>query len=118
MVCGFPARSAGKPHKKIVMHHAAAGEKVRSIECHCASNQTAYFIEPNRADPMRAQMDRYGAVVREIAATHDAVFVDTQAAFDRVLEQLHPMTLAWDRVHPTLVGHMLLARAFLNAVGY
>ena len=79
---------------------------------------TPYFIEPNRADPMRALMDRYGAVVREVAAAHDAVFVDTQAAFDRVLVQLHPMTLAWDRVHPTLTGHMVLTRAFLNAVGY
>ena len=79
---------------------------------------TPYFIEPNRDDPMRAQMDRYGAVVREIASAHDAVFVDTQAAFDHVLAQLHPMTLAWDRVHPTLAGHMVLARAFLNAVGF
>jgi len=79
---------------------------------------TPYFIEPSRADPMRAQMDRYGVVVREVAAAHAAVFVDTQAAFDRVLAQLHPMTLAWDRVHPTLTGHMVLARAFLNAVGY
>ncbi len=79
---------------------------------------TPYFIEPNRADPMRLQMDRYGAVVREIADANQAIFVDTQAAFDRVLRQLHPMTLAWDRVHPTIVGHMLLARAFLNAVGY
>jgi lysophospholipase L1-like esterase len=77
-----------------------------------------FFIEPNRADPMRAQMDRYGAVVREVAAAHDAVFVDTQAAFDSVLDQLHPMTLAWDRVHPTLTGHMVLARAFLDAVEY
>jgi lysophospholipase L1-like esterase len=67
---------------------------------------------------MRAQMDRYGAVVREVAAAHDAVFVDTQAAFDRVLAHLHPMTLAWDRVHPGLAGHMVLARAFLDAVGY
>jgi lysophospholipase L1-like esterase len=79
---------------------------------------TPYFIEPNRADPMRAQMDRYGALVREVAAAHDAVFVNTQAAFDRVLAELHPMTLAWDRVHPTLVGHTVLARAFLDAVGY
>jgi lysophospholipase L1-like esterase len=79
---------------------------------------TPYFIEPSRADPMRAQMDRYGAVVREIAAAHDAVFIDTQAAFDRVLEHLHPMTLAWDRVHPTLAGHMVLARTFLSAVGF
>jgi lysophospholipase L1-like esterase len=79
---------------------------------------TPFFIEPNRADPMRVQMDRYGAVVREVAAAHDAVLVDTQAAFDRVLAELHPMTLAWDRVHPTLTGHTVLARAFLDAVGY
>jgi lysophospholipase L1-like esterase len=79
---------------------------------------TPYFIEPNRADPMRAQMDRYGAVVRELASAHDAVLVDTQAAFDGVLAHLHPMTLAWDRVHPTLVGHMVLARAFLDVVGF
>jgi lysophospholipase L1-like esterase len=79
---------------------------------------TPYVIEPNRSEPMRAQMDRYGTVVRQVAAAHDAVFVDTQAAFDTVLEHLHPMTLAWDRVHPTLTGHMVLARAFLNAVGF
>jgi lysophospholipase L1-like esterase len=79
---------------------------------------TPYVIEPNRSEPMRAQMDRYGAVVRQVAAAHDAVFVDTQAAFDTVLEHLHPMTLAWDRVHPTLTGHMVLARAFLSAVGF
>jgi len=79
---------------------------------------TPYFIEPNRADPMRAQMDRYGAAVREIAAAHGALLVDTQAAFDQVLEHLHPMTLAWDRVHPTVAGHTVLARAFLRAVGF
>jgi hypothetical protein len=45
-------------------------------------------------------------------------FVDTPAAFDRVLAQLHPMTLAWDRIHPTLTGQMALARAFLNVVGF
>jgi lysophospholipase L1-like esterase len=28
---------------------------------------TPYFIEPNRADPMRAMMDRYGDVVRQLA---------------------------------------------------
>lgn len=79
---------------------------------------TPYFIEPNRADAMRKQMDRYGAVVRKLASKHHAVLVDTQAAFDSVLGKLHPMALAWDRVHPNAVGHMVLARAFLQAVGY
>jgi lysophospholipase L1-like esterase len=76
-----------------------------------------YMIEPNRADPMRRCMDDYGAVVRELAGRHAAVFVDTQAAFDEVLAHTHPMTLAWDRIHPNTTGHMVLTRAFLKALG-
>lgn len=78
---------------------------------------TPYLIEPNRADPMRITMDAYGAVVRELAAKHDALFMDTQAAFDAVTAHTHPMTLAWDRIHPNTTGHFVLARAFLSAVG-
>ena len=79
---------------------------------------TPYFIEPNRADPMRAKMDEYSAVVRKLAERYQAILVDTQAAFDSVLAELHPMALAGDRVHPNLTGHMILARAFLKAVDY
>jgi lysophospholipase L1-like esterase len=79
---------------------------------------TPYFIEPNRMEPMRKMMDQYGAVVRELAEKYQALFVDTQAAFDAVLADLHPMALAWDRVHPTHTGHMILARAFLQEIEY
>lgn len=79
---------------------------------------TPYFIEPNRADPMRAKMDEYAAVVRKLAERYQAILVDTQAAFDSVSAELHPMALAGDRVHPNLTGHMILARAFLKAVDY
>jgi len=79
---------------------------------------TPYVIEPNRADAMRQTMDAYGQVMRQLAERYHAVFVDTQAAFDAVLAHVHPMALAWDRVHPTRTGHTILARAFLQAVGY
>lgn len=79
---------------------------------------TPYFIEPNRTEPMRAMMDQYSLVVKELAAKHQALLVDTQAAFDEVLTDLHPMALAWDRVHPIPSGHAVLAKAFLNAIGY
>jgi lysophospholipase L1-like esterase len=79
---------------------------------------TPFFIEPNRSDAMRARMDEYGAIVRELSQKHDAIFVDVQAAFDAVLAHYHPATLAWDRVHPTQAGHMIIARAFLKAVEY
>lgn len=76
-----------------------------------------YFIEPNRADPMRRRMDEYGAIVRDLATRHDAQFVNAQAAFDAVLAHLHPSAIAWDRVHPGPHGHMIIARAFLRAFG-
>jgi lysophospholipase L1-like esterase len=79
---------------------------------------TPFYIEPNRNDAMRARMDQYGAIVKKLAPEFDALFVDTQAAFDAVLKHVYPATLAWDRVHPSATGHMILARAFLNAVGF
>lgn len=77
-----------------------------------------YFIEPNTIEPMRKMMGRYGEAVRQLAEKHQAILVDTQAAFDAVLNDLHPMALAWDRVHPTRTGHMVLAIAFLQTIGY
>jgi len=79
---------------------------------------TPVFIEPNPADLMRAQADRYGAAVKRVAERHGALFVDTQAAFARVLAACPSAAIAWDRVHPNHIGHMILARAFLNAVGF
>ena len=79
---------------------------------------TPFYIEPNRDDAMRAQMDRYGEVVRSLAARYGTQFVDTQAAFDSVLKTYYPATLGWDRVHPSVTGHMVIARAFLNEIGF
>jgi lysophospholipase L1-like esterase len=76
-----------------------------------------FFIEPNPADPMRAMMDRYGAALRQLAGRCGALFVDSQAAFENIMTELHPMALAGDRIHLNLTGHLILARAFLNAVG-
>lgn len=76
-----------------------------------------FYIEPNRTDAMRARMDEYGALVKKVAARHDALFIDTQAAFEPVLQHLHANAIAWDRVHPNIIGHAVIARAFMQAVG-
>jgi lysophospholipase L1-like esterase len=76
-----------------------------------------FYIEPNRGDAMRARMDQYGAIVKKTAARHRAQFIDTQAAFDAVLAHMHPNAIAWDRVHPNITGHAIIARAFLQAIG-
>jgi lysophospholipase L1-like esterase len=79
---------------------------------------TPYMVEPNKSEPMRARMDEYGAIVRKLAKKHDAVLIDTQAEFDRVTTHIHPMAIAWDRIHPAATGHMILAQGFLKAVGF
>jgi lysophospholipase L1-like esterase len=79
---------------------------------------TPYYLEPDRADPIRAMMDRYGEAVRRLAAKYQAEAVDTQAAMDRALREYSPAELAEDRVHVNAVGHMILARAFLQAIDF
>lgn len=79
---------------------------------------TPCYVEASTADAMRARMDDYGAIVRSIAQRHGTMFVDTQAAFAPVLAHMHSAAIAWDRVHPNHIGHAVLARAFLTAVGF
>ncbi|MDP9381098.1 MAG: GDSL-type esterase/lipase family protein [Chloroflexota bacterium] len=59
-----------------------------------------YMIEPDRSHPMRAEMDRYRAVVRRLASEQDAVLVRTQAAFDDALAHTPPETGLGTRYTP------------------
>ncbi len=79
---------------------------------------TPYFLEANENDAMRSIMDQYGAVVRRTAEKYGTLFIDTQAAFQFILSQRYNAELAWDRVHPSLTGHMILARAFLREIEF
>ena len=77
-----------------------------------------YMIEPDRANPMRAQMDDYRRVARKLAAGFGAVNVRTQEAFDAALETTTPDHWANDRIHPNVEGHAIIALAFLRAIGW
>ncbi len=77
-----------------------------------------FYIQPNRADPMRARMDEYGLIVKRIAADLDCFFVDTQAAFDQACESVDPLSLAADRVHLSPHGSAILVRALLKALDF
>ncbi|MCM3411519.1 SGNH/GDSL hydrolase family protein [Metabacillus litoralis] len=79
---------------------------------------TPFYIENNEQDQMRHLMDQYGLVVKTIAEETNCLFVNTQEAFQVVLKELYPAALAWDRVHPSAAGHMVLTRAFLKAIDF
>lgn len=79
---------------------------------------TPFYLEPNRQDPMRSTMDRYGAAATRVARGQDVRLVDTKQAFDTLLETYYPAAINWDRVHPNATGAMVIARAFLTAIGF
>jgi lysophospholipase L1-like esterase len=79
---------------------------------------TPYYLETYPLEPMRAMMDQFGAAVGEVAARHQALLVDSQAAFNPLIDKVNPLQLAMDRVHINLAGHMVLARGFLREVGF
>lgn len=79
---------------------------------------TPYMIEADRRQPMRRQMDWYSDVVRKLTAEHEAVYVDTQAAFDHVLERTQPYEWADDQIHPNGAGSAIITLAWLRAVGF
>lgn len=77
-----------------------------------------YVIDLNTQDAMRARMDQYREISARMAEAYDAVYVDTQSLFDSYLQHYHPNQLCWDRIHPSASGHMLIARGWLNAMGF
>ena len=77
-----------------------------------------YFMEPNPADAMRRRMDEYRTIMENLSREYVLPYVDLQAEFDRYFQYYHPSSMNWDRVHPNIVGHMLIARAFLKKIGF
>ena len=75
---------------------------------------TPYYMEPNRNDMMRARMDEYSEVCRELAKKYDCTLIDFQALFDKYFTIRHSSCIAWDRVHPNQMGATLMAREFLK----
>lgn len=79
---------------------------------------TPYYMEPLKADPMRARMDEYGAICRRLADKYGCIFIDLQAMFDNYFKYQHSAFIAWDRIHPNEIGATIIAREFLKHCGF
>lgn len=75
------------------------------------------YMEPNKDEPMRAMVDKYNAGAKSLCEKYGAIYVDAMAAFDQGMKYHHPCYYTWDRVHPQLGGHMMIARELLKAAG-
>ena len=79
---------------------------------------TPFIVENNTRDAMRARIDEYNEIVHNVADEFDCLFADSQTEFVRLLQYQTTQSLASDREHPGMPGHLALARAFLNAVEF
>ena len=79
---------------------------------------TPYYLEPNKEDAMRKRMDEYRAVMKEEAAKRGIPCIDLQEKFAHILKYRYPAYITWDRIHPGVVGSVIIARAFLKEIGF
>lgn len=75
---------------------------------------TPYYMEPNPEDWMRKRMDEYGAICKKLAEKYDCIFIDLQETFNQYFKYRHSTYIAWDRVHPNLIGATIIAKQFLE----
>ncbi len=66
----------------------------------------AYFRDET---PLRA------AAARRVAEKHGATFIPLQHLFDEACKLAEPSYWLWDGVHPTAMGHELIAREWMKA---
>ncbi len=73
-------------------------------------------VAPER-EAWRADLDPKIAVVRRLAREFDALLVPLDGLFAQAATQREAAFWAEDGVHPSPAGHMLIAQAWLRAVG-
>lgn len=107
-------------HVSLEEYRGTLGELVASTRSRVKGLilMTPYYLETDLSNPMRRQMDAYGQAALEIAAAHDCIAVNTQTHFDSYLAHRYPDTISADRVHMNPSGHMILTRAWLQAVEF
>ena len=77
-----------------------------------------YIMEPCTGDKMRARMDEYVAICRELAEKHGCRYVDFQKLYSDLCTVRHSANFAWDRIHPNQIGATAMARAFLQTCDF
>lgn len=78
----------------------------------------SFILEKKRSDPMRMLAEKYAAMAKRMAIRQGLVYVDIQSAMDRFMDILPAEVLSKDRIHPNTSGHMIIAMAFLKAIGF
>ncbi|MBQ5972957.1 MAG: SGNH/GDSL hydrolase family protein [Oscillospiraceae bacterium] len=75
------------------------------------------FADAGAREFMSRRVAELAAVTRRVAADCGAVFVPLQKMLDRAAGVAGPERILWDGIHPTVIGHELIARRWMAVVG-
>lgn len=76
-----------------------------------------FMVEANTEDPMRKMVDKYRNVVEKLASEFDLPYGNIQEKIDEYLKHQSSYVLSSDRVHPSLAGHMIIAKTWMETTG-
>ena len=108
---GTDLETYDETYRQLLDDAIVAMSKIRFVICEpftlrCGAVDDAWFPE----------MDQRRDLVRKIAVDYEATFVPFQQMFDNAAQTTSPTYWAADGVHPSLAGHMLMARTWASAV--
>ncbi len=79
---------------------------------------STFMVESYREDPMRKMTDEYNQITKESADHYGLKYIDVQKYFDDFLIHQSSYVLSSDRVHPSLAGHLLISKAWMNSTEF
>ncbi|MFA5693488.1 MAG: SGNH/GDSL hydrolase family protein [Acholeplasmataceae bacterium] len=68
-----------------------------------------FLIEANSKDFLKEKTYQYVEEMKKLGVKHNIPFINLQSEFDKQLEQIFYLYLTYDKVHPNLTGHMIIA---------
>lgn len=77
-----------------------------------------FLAEKNQEDPFRKKLGQYQDAIDSLANEFSLPVIHLQPAFDWAMLSKPASYWTSDRVHPTRVGHMLIALTILRTCGY
>lgn len=86
-------------------------------QCRLVLGEPYALLGGEFADAWMPELRERSTVVRRLAEEFDAAFVPYQECFDAALGKYSLAELAPDGVHPSPIGHELMAQAWLTAAG-
>jgi lysophospholipase L1-like esterase len=77
-----------------------------------------FLAETNHEDTFRMKLSNYQASIDRLGEALNIPVIHLQPAFDWAMLSKPSSDLSTDRVHPTGIGHMLIALTILRACGF